>query len=366
MSEHPDGEAVDAQVVPDGEEKAATGNGHAPAGAAQMIRAPAPTPALALTPQFGAEELVKRLGVIESAMKDAMKDGLDYGNIPGGSKPTLLKPGAEKLSVLFQLDIEPTCHKRWDGDHLTVVCEAIAYHAPTGARLGKGEGVCSTREKKYAKRRRDRVCPECGEPRILRSRHKDDANPEAPPGWFCWKRKGGCGANYAHDDPKIVSQEEGEIDNPDLPDVWNTVVKIAEKRARVDVVLAVTGASALFTQDVEDTQGGPPVDDEVESGKVPRWGVVVGEESMPRIQKALAYMLDVGDGPNEDAAKQIIATLTAKFGDAYEGSMPAAAGHAIFEAALLLSKIRTGPDQVPDEPTGDPAGEGGEDADIKF
>jgi hypothetical protein len=47
-------------------------------------------------------------------------------------------------------------------------------------------------------------------------------------------------------------QEVGEIENPDLPDLWNTVLKMAEKRARVDAVLAVTGASALFTQDAED------------------------------------------------------------------------------------------------------------------
>jgi predicted RNA-binding Zn-ribbon protein involved in translation (DUF1610 family) len=223
-----------------------------------------------------------------------------------------------------------------------------------------GEGICTTREKKYAVRRRDRECPECGKAAILRSKHAED---DGDKGWFCWRRKGGCGANFRSDDKRIADQAEGEIENPDLPDTWNTIVKMAEKRARVDVVLAVTGASALFTQDVED-RAGPPVDDEVRSGKVPRWGVAVGAESMPRIAKALAYMLDVGDGPNEDAARQVMSTLDAKFGDAYD-SLPAAAGHAIFETALLLSKIRTGPDQVPDEPTGDPAGEE-KPADVDF
>lgn len=358
MSEHPDGEAVDAQVVDGDEEKA---NGHRaeqPPGST-MVRTPAARQALALTPQFGADELVKRLNVIESAMHDAMKDGVDYGNVPGTSKPTLLKPGAEKLSVLFQLDVQPVTHKHWEGDHLTVDCEAIAYHAPTGVRLGKGEGVCTTREKKYAKRRANRKCPDCGAEAILKSKHAPRDKPDEPPPWFCWKKRDGCGHEFPAGDERLTSQEEGEVPNPDLPDTWNTVVKMAEKRARVDVVLAVTGASALFTQDVEDGASGPPVDDEVDSGKVPRWGVAVGAESMTRIQKALAYMLDVGDGPNEDAATKIMATLSAKFGDAYD-SLPAAAGHAIFETALLLSQIRTGPDQVPDEPTGNPAGEGGE------
>ena len=71
-------------------------------------------------------------------------------------------------------------------------------------------------------------------------------------GWLCWRKRDGCGAKFADGDQAIESQSVGEIDNPDLPDLWNTVVKMAEKRARVDAVLAVTGASALFTQDVED------------------------------------------------------------------------------------------------------------------
>ena len=32
-----------------------------------------------------------------------MKKGIDYGTIPGTKKPTLLKPGAEKLCRLFSL-----------------------------------------------------------------------------------------------------------------------------------------------------------------------------------------------------------------------------------------------------------------------
>jgi hypothetical protein len=32
-----------------------------------------------------------------------MQQGIDYGTIPGTNKPTLLKPGAEKLCRLFNL-----------------------------------------------------------------------------------------------------------------------------------------------------------------------------------------------------------------------------------------------------------------------
>lgn len=209
---------------------------------------------LAVTPQAKASELVARLDVISDAMKNAMTPGVDYGTVPGVSKPTLLKPGAEKLSVLFQLDLEPVNTKTWGpGDHLTVESVVTAFHAPTGARVGSGEGLCTTREKKYGKRRQDRECPECGASTIKRSKYPPRENPDDDPGWYCYAKIGGCGANFDAADERITGQAEGEVDNPDLPDAWNTVIKMAEKRARVACVLAVTGASALFTQDVEDS-----------------------------------------------------------------------------------------------------------------
>ncbi len=240
---------------------------------------------LAVTPSVTADELVERLSVIEQAQQKAMKAEVDYGVIPGtGSKPTLLKPGAEKLSVLFQLDVQLVNEKRWEADHhLTVISRATAYHAPTGARLGYGEGICTTREKKYGKRTQDRTCPECGAETIKRSKYPPRNNPNADPGWYCFAKIGGCGANFDAGDEKIASQATGEIDNPDLPDTWNTVVKMAEKRARVDVVLAVTGASALFTQDVEDGQSSPDAETAEQSQRAPAPQQTAGPTPGPKI-----------------------------------------------------------------------------------
>jgi len=202
---------------------------------------------LQVMPVVEASELVGRLAVIRDAMQTAMQQDVDYGVIPGTQKPALLKPGAEKLSVLFQLDVQLVNEKAWGpGDHLTVMSRATVHHAPTGLRLGFGEGLCTTREKKYAKRKQERVCPTCEKPAVIKGKA------EYGGGWLCWRKRDGCGAKFSDGDPAIESQEVGEIDNPELPDLWNTVVKMAEKRARVDAVLAVTGASALFTQDVEE------------------------------------------------------------------------------------------------------------------
>jgi hypothetical protein len=212
-------------------------------------------PSLAVIPTVGASELVQRLDVIRDASEKAMTEGVDYGKIPGTDKPTLLKPGAEKLGVLFQLDVQLTNEKVWGpGDHLTVISRATVFHAPTGARLGFGEGVCSTRERKYAYRRGERVCPACEKPAIIKGKA------EYGGGWVCFKKRDGCGSKFSDGDPTIEKQQVGDVENPDLPDLWNTAVKMAEKRARVDAVLAVTGASALFTQDIEDAPRSEPAE----------------------------------------------------------------------------------------------------------
>ena len=234
------GDVVEATVVDE-----------VPAGPDMGALVPTGGVALAVTPQVKAEELVERLEVIKQAADKAMKEDVDFGKVPGTDKPTLLKPGAEKLSVLFQLDIQLANEKRWEENgHLTVISKATAFHAPTGARLGFGEGICTTRERKYGKRTAKPKCPTCNEETVFRSKRD--------PEFYCWAKKGGCGTTFKLDDERITKQEVGEIDNPDLPDLWNTAVKMAEKRARVDVVLAVTGASALFTQDVEDSNGSGP------------------------------------------------------------------------------------------------------------
>lgn len=204
--------------------------------------------ALTVTPQVTAADLVARLDVIRTAMNQAMEKDVDYGVIPGtGTKPTLLKPGAEKLAALFQLDVQLVNEKTWHDDgHLTVVSHATVYHQPTGIRLGAGEGICTTRESKYAWRQGERVCPKCGKPAIIKGKE------EYGGGWLCFRKKGGCGTKYADGDPTIEGQSTERVPNPDLADAYNTADKMASKRARIDAVLAVTSASALFTQDVED------------------------------------------------------------------------------------------------------------------
>lgn len=211
-----------------------------------------PVARLAVAPEIEAAELVKRLDVIEAAMRTAMKEGVDYGQVPGTSgKPSLLKPGAEKLGALFQLDVQLDNEKIWHEDgHLTVICRATVFHQPTSIRLGSGEGICTTREAKYAFRQGVRVCPACGQGTVFKSKQGRDE-------FFCWQKKGGCGEAFpagTSEYETLATADVGQSPNPNIADTYNTVDKMASKRARIDAVLAVTGASALFTQDVEDSE----------------------------------------------------------------------------------------------------------------
>lgn len=198
-------------------------------------------------------ELVAHVQLIQGAMREVMKDGTHYGVIPGTDKPTLYKAGAETLLLLFRLAPEYIIQREWSGDddqHLTVWVTCRLTHVPSGDFVGSGEGSCSTLESKYATRQKKRKCPSCGAEAIIKGKT------EYGGGWVCWKKAkpvGGCGTAFPDGSEVIESQEEGTIENPDLPDVFNTVVKIGCKRALVAGVLNVTAASDIFTQDMEDS-----------------------------------------------------------------------------------------------------------------
>lgn len=188
----------------------------------------------------------------------------DYGTLPGTTRKVLLKPGAEKLCTFFGLSqrfIDEMIVEDWDGS--AHGGEPLFYYRYKcrlyrGKRfIGEAVGSCNSRERKYRWRSTERLCPECTKPAIIKGRE------EYGGGWLCFHRKGGCGAKFVDTDPAIVDQTLGQVHNPDVADLVNTIQKIAQKRALVAVVLTATNASDSFTQDLEDTDpetssAGPP------------------------------------------------------------------------------------------------------------
>ena len=97
------------------------------------------------------------------------------------------------------------------------------------------------------------ACPKCGSPSIKKSKFPPRGSPQGTePGWYCYAKVGGCGAEFPALDPTIEGQVAGKVQNPDLADVANVVLKMAKKRAQVDCALALARVSDMFTQDVED------------------------------------------------------------------------------------------------------------------
>jgi hypothetical protein len=187
-----------------------------------------------------------------------MKPGVDYGEIPGTKNRALLKPGAEKLTDLYrctpQFEIVGQT-ENWETGFFHYTFRCRLFQRDAAVVLSEGFGSCSSYESKYRWRNASQVCPACRGAFIIKGRE------EFGGGWLCFKKKGGCGAKYSDGDPAIMSQKVGRVQNEDLADVVNTVLKMAKKRSHVDAAIALAGCSDLFTQDIEDEGGHLAADD---------------------------------------------------------------------------------------------------------
>lgn len=137
--------------------------------------------------------------------KNVLQQSVDWGTVPGCNKPVLFKPGAEKLCKLFNLYPRFELYKSiedWTGKDHGLNEPLFHYHYKcslyhNGELICQGEGNCNSLEKKY---RFDKY----GKP------------------------------------------------NPRIYDCVNTIAKMAQKRSLLSAVLVATGASELFTMDMED------------------------------------------------------------------------------------------------------------------
>ncbi len=140
------------------------------------------------------EEAGRRIAMLKQFVREHMVEGEDYGVIPGASpKPTLFKPGAEKLNAIFGLApvVEITNRvEDWDAGFAAYEIKVILMNKRTGAVEAEGIGNCNSRERRYK--------------------------------------------------------------NQDAANIANTLLKMAKKRALIDATLSATRASGMFTQDLED------------------------------------------------------------------------------------------------------------------
>ena len=166
---------------------------------------------------------------IQEVMKAVMKQDVHFGIIQGCKKPSLYKPGAEKLNQAFRITDDPRIDDLSSEDEIRYRVTSRAISIPTGKLLATGLGECSSLEEKY--KWRSAVCGEEWEETPEERRREK---------WFRGKNGG---KNY-----KVKQVRTNRAD------VANTILKMADKRAYVAATLKATAASDLFTQDIEEMQ----------------------------------------------------------------------------------------------------------------
>lgn len=219
-------------------------------------------------PALSLDQAISRRDAMVQFVKELMVEGTDYGKIPSTDKAVLLKPGAERLCSFFGLTPDFEVVKEvedWSGDEPLFYYRYKCRLLRDGRVVGDGEGSCNSRESKYRWRTADRACPKCGAAAIKRSKYPPKNDKNADPGWYCFAKAGGCGAEFSADDPAITSQATGRMPNPDIFDLINTFQKMAQKRAFIAATLIAVNASEYFTQDLDEIQpiGAPAQDGEL-------------------------------------------------------------------------------------------------------
>jgi len=169
------------------------------------------------------QEVMAHIKLLQEVLEKVMKKGQHYDTIPGTSKPTLLKPGAEKILATFRLGVDPIVEDLSSGDILRyrVKCNIKTFN---GIFVGAGVGEASSEEEKYKWR-------------SIVSEKEWEATPEN-------LRR----IKYTRDKNHPTIQQI----RTNSYDIANTILKMAKKRAMVDATLTVTAASDIFTQDIED------------------------------------------------------------------------------------------------------------------
>ena len=136
-------------------------------------------------------QTMQKITQFQKVIQQTLRQNHDYGIVPGTDKPTLLKPGAEKILMMMGLRSEfEIVDSTRDFENGFFQYQVRCKLFKGSMLITEGLGSCNTKERKYLK------------------------------------------------------QDPFSIDN--------TILKMAKKRALVDATLLVASLSDVFTQDLED------------------------------------------------------------------------------------------------------------------
>lgn len=189
------------------------------------------------------ESRLQAISDFQTVVKANLVEGIDYGIIPGTDKPTLLKPGAEKIPKLMNLADNYVILKEvedWESGFFYFYYKCQLRDITTGALISEGIGSCNSKETKYAWR-------------WLFSNQLPDE--------FMVKTDKGKVPDPALKTKRTFSNRTKEwytlfrVPNEAIFDQVNTIQKIGKKRCQVDAALNVGRLSGILSQDLEDLYG---------------------------------------------------------------------------------------------------------------
>ncbi len=193
--------------------------------------------------EFSEDDVLKQVNKIQNIMHSVMKKDEHYGQIPGTNKPTLFKAGAEKLCFTFRLspffEIDKT---NLPNDHREYEIICTLKNVVSGQILAQGVGSCSSMEKKYRYRKSSNNYEKIDT--VIPDDYKQKKDEYRKKGFGCKQEDGQW--------VWVKYTQAEQIENPDIADIYNTVLKMAKKRAFVDATISACAASDIFTQDMED------------------------------------------------------------------------------------------------------------------
>lgn len=213
-------------------------------------------PMIPLNNDAAIERVTLLAALVRELREHVFVAGSDYGAIPGtNDKPVLLLPGMEKLMRALRLRAEYVERRvivDFDRPLFFFEYECRLYEIDSDLCMSTAVGSANSHESKWRWRESKRICPKCETANIKRSQYPPRDNPNAEPGWYCYAKTGGCGANFAATDKAITDQQTGRMENPDIADQLNTICKIAQKRALGSAIKGAANVSEFFTVDLED------------------------------------------------------------------------------------------------------------------
>lgn len=167
---------------------------------------------------------MQKINTFQAVIQKNLRKDHDYGIIAGaGTKPTLLKPGGEKICMMFGLNPEYDFLEKtedYKDNFFAYNIRCTLYR--NGNPVSQGVGNCNSKESKYA---------------YINVYELPEGFDES----MVFEKK-----------TSKYGKIQYKIPNPKIADLVNTILKMAKKRAFIDAVLQVASLSDVFTQDIED------------------------------------------------------------------------------------------------------------------